>query len=82
MTNTKQIDRTQALAARKVKPFENQPTRRQKKNHQNFATLQQPKAESGLSKQLLSNFQAKKLCDRKQLEAEVKNAVTYKTSCS
>ena len=31
-----------------------------------------PKVESGLSKQLLSNFQADNSCNRKQVEAEVK----------
>ena len=37
-----------------------------------------PKAESRLSKQLLSNFQADNSCDHKQVEAEVKNGVAYK----
>ena len=41
-------------------------------------TVKQPKAESGLSKQLLNNFQAENSCDCKQLEAEVKNRVAYK----
>ena len=31
-----------------------------------------------LSKQVLYNFQPEILCDRKQLEAEVKNGVAYK----
>ena len=31
-----------------------------------------PKVESGLSKPLLSNFQADNSCNRKQFEAEVK----------
>ena len=35
------------------------------------------KAESGLSKQLLSNFQADNPCDRKQVEAKVKNQKAY-----
>ena len=59
----------------------NQPSSRSKKNkenfHQNSATAKQPKAESGLSNQLLSNFQAENSCDREQLEYEVKNGVAY-----
>ena len=35
------------------------------------------KAENGLSKQLLSNFQAENSYGRKQLEPEVKNRVAY-----
>ena len=45
--------------------------------HQNFATVKQPKAESGSSKQLPSNFQAENSCDRRQLEAEVETGVAY-----
>ena len=35
------------------------------------------KAKNGLSKQLLSNFQAENSYGRKQLEPEVKNRVAY-----
>ena len=52
-----------------------------KKIHQNSRTVKQPKTESELSKQLLCNFQTENLCDLKQLEAEVKNGVTYKKTC-
>ena len=48
----------------------------------NSATVKQPKAESGLGKQILSNFQTKNLCDRKQLEVEVKNGIAYKKCVS
>ena len=48
------------------------------KFHQNSATVKQPKAESGLRKQLLCSFQAENSCNRKQLEAEVKNGVANK----
>lgn len=34
-----------------------------------------------MSKQLLNNFQTAKLCDPKQLEAEVKIGVAYKKTC-
>ena len=39
-----------------------------------------PKAESGLSKQLLGNFQDDNSHDHKQVEAEAKNGVAYKNS--
>ena len=48
------------------------------KFHQNSTTVKQPKAESGLSKQLLKNFHTENSWDRKQLEAEVKYGVAYK----
>ena len=46
-----------------------------------LCTVKQPKAESGLSKQLLCNFQAENKCDRRQLEAEVKIGVACKKTC-
>ena len=39
-----------------------------------------PKAESGLSKQLLSNFQADNSCDRKLVEAKTKMMLLIKKS--
>ena len=48
------------------------------KFHQNSATVKQPKDESGLSKQLISNFQTENSCELEQLEAWVKNGVAYK----
>ena len=56
----------------------NHKKKNKEKFHQNSATVKQPKAVSGLSKQLLSNFQAEKSYDHKQLEAKVKNGVVYK----
>ena len=52
-----QANKQSSGSYRKVTPFRNQSTswqnnRKIKKNHQNFATVEQPKAESGLSKQL------------------------------
>ena len=50
-----------------------------------FASLfrvKKRKAESGLSKQLLSNFRDENSCDHNQLEAEVKNRVAYKKGVS
>ena len=56
--------------------------RNHKKNkeklHQNSKTIEQPKAECGLFKQLLCNFQTDNLCDPKQLKTEVKNGAAYK----
>ena len=40
-----------------------------------------PKAESGLSKQLLSNFQADNSCDRKLVEAKTKMLLIKKSYC-
>ena len=51
---------------------------KKEKFHQNFTLVKQPKAKNGLSKQLLCNFQVENWCDRKQVEAEAKNGVTYK----
>ena len=41
-----------------------------------------PKTESGLSKQLLSNFQADNSCNCKQVETKQKNGVAYKKRCA
>ena len=40
--------------------------------------FKQPKAEKGLSNQMLCSFQAKKSCDSKQLKAAVKKGVVSK----
>ena len=57
----------------------NRPGGRNHKNkekvHQNYATVKQPKTESRLSKQLLSNFYVENSCDSKYLKGEVKNGV-------
>lgn len=59
-----ETDRQNSFSYRKVKIFENQSTRwqnhKKKQFHQKFATIKQPKTEN--------------LCDRRQLEAEVKNS--------
>ena len=43
----------------------------------NISNCKQPKTESEFSKQLLSNFQAEKSYECKQLDAEKKNGVVY-----
>ena len=48
------------------------------KNHQKSTAVKQPKAESGLSNQILYNFQVEISCHREQLKAAVKNVVAYK----
>ena len=58
-----------------------QDGRNHKEIKKNFITrIQQTRAESGLNKQLLGNYQTENLCNSKQLEAEVKNGVAYKNN--
>ena len=44
--------------------------------------MHKPKVESGLSKQMLSNFQADNSCNCKKVEAQVNIWVVHKKSCT
>ena len=82
MTNAKQTGRTEAHIEKqnhlKIKqPGGRNHKKKEGKFHQISARVKQPKNESKLSKQQLSNFQAENPCYRKQLKTEIKNRVAY-----